>query len=386
MKLALTSVVALAGLASVASGQIVMQEIRRLDLRTSFNSTNSAGLGTLLSSVAWNGTDVYAAGFASAASSSTGILRVNSPLTNPTPTTSTFGSLTTAVASGGYRGLDISGNTLLASWDVGGTTTPPLPPQNNSFQAFETTAGNALRWNNGTAGSIGPVGRSFAGPSFNPGLNAAGGLGSGAAFVIQGSGFERMLNTTTGGPNASPAGFNNANINIVATAPATTAWRDLDYNPRTGDVYMRVNNDVSAGTRTSANQYNSGTGLTIIRNLTDQNQVSTNIQFLDTAAFGDLLIFNDRASTAPGQSFFANNLVSNTAGVAQTVTFLNSTGGAFAPFGTGNGGYDYSFDAATQTLAISDFANAQVYIFQIPTPGAAALLGLGGLAAFRRRR
>ena len=53
---------------------------------------------------------------------------------------------------------------------------------------------------------------------------------------------------------------------------------------------------------------------------------------------------------------------------------------------TGNGAYDFSFDAATQTLAISDFANRQVHIFAVPAPGAAVLLGLAGLAAARRRR
>ena len=41
---------------------------------------------------------------------------------------------------------------------------------------------------------------------------------------------------------------------------------------------------------------------------------------------------------------------------------------------------------AAATLAILDFANRQVFIYQVPAPGAVAVLGLGGLAAARRRR
>jgi hypothetical protein len=374
MKTAIVGIIALAGLASMAQAQINFVEIGRVDLRARFDSTNPLGLGTNINGVAWNGTDLYAAGFKNgSAGTNTGITRVSNALTSPT--FSNFGSIATP-ASRGYSGLDINRTTLISSWDSNVNN-------NDSFRAFNLDATNTQRWNNGTALGISFQGK--AGPAFNPGIGGAGGLGSGPSWVIQGSGFERVLNETTGGANAFPSGFNNANINIVGGA--TTAFRDMDYDPATGDIYMRVFNDVSKGVRTLANQYNGGTGLTIIANNTDNNQTGTNIQFLNTPDYGNLLLWNDRGSTANGQSFFAVNKVTNTSGGVQSVNWLAPNGSSpFVPFGTGNAAYDYSYDRATNTLAVSDFSANFVYIFAVPTPGAAATVGLAGLLAARRRR
>lgn len=375
MKSCVLAAAVVAGTAGMALAQVQLQEIGRVDLRSFFDSTNPQGLGTNINGVAWNGTDLYVAGFKNTANgANTGILRVNAPLANGTTSTASFGGIATAT-SRGYTGLDINGNTLIAAWDNGANSA-------SSFQAFDLAPGNALRWNNGTA--LGAAFRGFAGPSFNPGQNASGGLGSGPTWVVQGSGFERTLNETTGGANAFPSGFNNANVNTAGDA--STAFRDIDYDPATGDIYIRVNNNVTRGVRTLQNQYNGGAGLSLIADLADQNQTATNIQFLDTSAFGSLLIFNNRASTANGQNFFTVTQVTSTLGAAQSVQFLSPSGTPFVPFGTGNAGYDYSFHSASQTLAISDFANNQVYIFRIPTPGAAVLMGMGALVAARRRR
>jgi len=367
---------AAAGLtATAAQAQLRMQEIGRVNVQSFFNSDNPSNIGTNAMAVAWNGTDLYVGGFrnATAASDGTGVLRVNNPLVNGTSSTSTFGILTTPLFTG-FSGLDISGNTLAATWDRNG-------PSQNSLRAFNTDATNSLRWRL-AAGQ-----RGQSGTAFNPGINGTGGLGSGVSFLIQGDGNERVYNVDTGAGNASPSG----ELNVVGggefamNASGFTSYRDVDFDAATGDAYFRANNSVAHAVRTNAGGWNNGGLSPRIVELTNANVLGTNIQLLDTAA-GKSLIFNNRASGAPGQTFASVMLASDLSGAAQTIEFLSPSGGVFTPFGTGIAVYDFSFDSASQTLAISDFSSNQVYIFQIPTPGAAALLALGGLVATRRRR
>jgi len=70
--------------------------------------------------------------------------------------------------------------------------------------------------------------------------------------------------------------------------------------------------------------------------------------------------------------------------------FNGAPGDTFAVTGTVTGGFTVS-GAGNATISISDFAafgdvTVEYSFFIIPTPGAAALLGLGGLAVARRRR
>lgn len=385
MKSVIIGFMAVAGLSAVANAQVVMQEIARVDLTTFFNSTNPQGLGTNIAAVAWNGTDLYVNGFRNTSSGTTsGILRVNTPRSSGTTSTAAFGSLVTPV-SRGYTGLDINGNTLIATWDNGVNGTNPANV--SALQAFDLTASNPLRWNGSAVSGLGSSSRGFAGPSFNPGQNGAGGLGSGVSYLVPGSGQERVLRINDGAGNGTATGALNNQSLASNGAAGQTAYRDIDFNPATGDAFLRINNDVVKAVRTGPGQYNGAANNPILVATAMQgNNVVTNIQFLDTTAFGNVVIFNDRSSTGNGQSFNAVMKAVDVNGLAQTLTFLNSSGGAFAPFGTGNAAYDYSFNSADQTLAISDFANSQVYIFQVPTPAGAALLGLGGLLAARRRR
>ena len=48
--------------------------------------------------------------------------------------------------------------------------------------------------------------------------------------------------------------------------------------------------------------------------------------------------------------------------------------------------YDFAYDIETRVLAVSDLGSGHVYFFAVPEPASAALLGLGGLAALRRRQ
>jgi PEP-CTERM motif len=369
-----------AALATVASAQVQLQEVGRVAI------TSGGTFGSNTSAVAWNGTDLYVSGF-SAGGGTTSIQRVSNALT--TPTVSSFGSLAT-IAGRGYTGLAISntagGGTLVASWDNGSNS-------GNSLQTFNLDATNTLRWNAGSPGSLGTTNRGFAGPGIDPGFVSGGGAG-GVAFAVQGSGTERLMNVATGAA-AGSSGFiagNWAAANAPSPLPTggNTAYRDLTFDPATGDVYTRTNNGVQRGARTANYQFdgNSGALPWLWAPTATGNNVSTNIGFMNTNLFGNVLVFNDRSTTGGGQSFFAKNIITTTTGAVQTVSWLAPDGvSTFVPVNTGNAGYDYSFDSATQTLAVSDFNNNTVYIFQVvPAPSTLALLGLGGLVAGRRRR
>ena len=141
--------------------------------------------------------------------------------------------------------------------------------------------------------------------------------------------------------------------------------------------------------RNSDGTYAPGTMIRSVLGLnTSYNSIANNVQFLNTNAYGDLGIFNDRRSTAAGQEFGVNTVI-NTNGALQNVQFLGTDGvSPFVAAGTtfGAANYDFSWDAASQTLAVSDATQNTVYIFAVPSPAGAALLGLGGLMVARRRR
>lgn len=360
-------------LAGAASGQVSFREIGRVDLTSFYSQT--ATTGSNISAVAWNGTDLYTAGYSNPGGQ-TSILRINTPLTTGTTSTAQFGQLTT-IAQRGYTGLHITANSLIATWDNGAGAT-----QNGgkALQNFGLGAGNPLNWDAGTF--LGTSQRGFAGASFNPGPGGAGGSGSGVGFIFQGSGFERVLNETTGGA-AGSSGF----LGGVHTSTAGgTTFRDIDFDSQ-GNAYIRNNNSVTKSTRTGAFQYNGGAQSPFIVSLGAGNNIVTNIQVMNIAGYGEVLIFNNRSSTATGQTFLGVQRVSDLNGTLLTPSFFGPDGSS--PFAALNGaaGYDYSFDEASQTLAVSDFTNNTVYIFSVvPAPGTAGLLALGGLLAARRRR
>ena len=109
--------------------------------------------------------------------------------------------------------------------------------------------------------------------------------------------------------------------------------------------------------------------------------------------FGNFLIANDRNAPTSTLPFTDRVKILDTNGVLQTVEYLN-----FTP-NTGNAAYDFSYDAPSSTLAVSDFANRQLYVFRVsaitaagaPEPASLLLMVSGASAAFatvkyRRKR
>ncbi|MEL7485404.1 MAG: hypothetical protein AAFN41_13760, partial [Planctomycetota bacterium] len=148
-----------------------------------------------------------------------------------------------------------------------------------------------------------------------------------------------------------------------------------------GDMVARRSNDVVFFDRTGAN---SGSASLLVENNENGPFVNgQNVAFVDNSAFGDFVIWNDRTGAGLGQAASDVIKVTDLNGNDLTLSLALIGGGSLD---TGNGYYDFSWDAASQTLAVLDFANRQVSIFAVPAPGAVGLLGMAGVIAGRRRR
>lgn len=361
MKTSVCMLAAVAGLAAASQAAVVnLSLIKTIDTTSTATAGNAQYVGTNVSGIAWNGTDLWVGGYnGGAANLNTGIAKYDG--TSNTWGAS-FGNLATA-NSRGITGLALKGNNLAAGWDNGAGSA-------NSARAFNATTG-AQSWAIG-GGTPDATRRGMGGVAFDPGFNGAG-TNIGVSYLAPGSGRRHLLDANTGSYiNGQNAG------GIINFAAASTTWRAHAFDPVTGDLYTRESNRVGKAVRTGDNTF--ATQTVIVANTTSSTVDNENLAFVNSTAYGNFLIFNDRSIASSGQ--LASNVIkaSDLSGNLHTLNF-----GAFS-FLSGNGAYSFSFDAASQTLAVSDFANRQVYIFAVPTPGTAALLGLGGLLAARRRR
>jgi hypothetical protein len=374
-----------------AQTTIKLYEVARFDLSATANATNSATyIGDNPLAVGWNGSKLFVAGHRGAlgttsTSNSTAIIEVTNAAGASgfvTPTySSTFGVLDPPNGRG-YTGLAMKGNQLAASFDLGSISS-------NGIQMFNAST-NTLTWNLTATGSnstnVGTT-RGFAGPDFDPGYNGDAGLGSGLGWTTQGVG-RRLLNNSTSGATIYsatanvPAGATQGGI-INTYNPSSTTWRDMAFNPATGDLYMRNQFGVTRANRTSANAFvgptfntaNQSDYIYLNAGNATQNVVGINIGFMDSVSAsgsnpysGDLLVFNDRGSTAAGQSWTNVIKFTTTSGsaVAAEYVFLSDPA-------TSRAAYDFEWDATTQTLAVLDSTNLSVSIFATVPPVVATI-------------
>lgn len=350
-----TTLLALAGVAATAAAgtTVNLTEIARVELTGAMFGADSLN-GQIGQTVAWNGSSLFVGGGFNGGTndpnSTAAIIRIDDVFGAQTVGAS-FAQQTGTPNGRGWRNLDWKDGKLAASYE--GSAAP------NGLAVYDAS-GNLLAgraYNGGT------------GVAWDPGFGGAGG------GVAAGNGFFTSFFQTY---DANTATLDSA-YGFQLTPDGGPLFRDIGFQAN-GDAWAREGNALIQHTRTGLNTF---TG-TIVKNGTADFVNGQNLAVVEGSAEGDFVIYNDRPSTSTGQSFLGALKAVDLGGtdVMLDFSFLSALG---TP-DDGSGYYDFSYDAATQTLAVLNFVNREVHIFKVPAPGAAALLGLGGLVAARRRR
>jgi len=322
------------------AAQVQLDHLATVDISATSNSSNPEFIGSNPAAIAWNGVDLFVAGtnnqppgnFATVS-----IVRVNGALTG-TPTYSpVFGSKAGTDGFRGYTALDIRSGQLVASFDAG--TNDP-----DGIAAYDLTG--TRQWGRSARGT---------GVGVDPGFQ---GVDDGIGWSTFGSGRRALQDSATGADIYTTAN------GMIITPGGTTFWRDFTFDPATGDFYGRKSNSVVAGDRTGGN------ALANVREIVPAltNRDFTPFMFVDVLRENGevVLIYNDRTVDIPGQNVLDVIRCVLPDGTPREIDWngwapstANSTSAAI---------HDFSFDAGTGTLAISDFTNRVVHLFGVNVP------------------
>ena len=335
------SIALLAAAAAVpATAQVQLQLVQTVDLTPTATAGNPEYIGSNPVAVAWNGTDLWVAGYnndnPNNPPQNCGIVQITGALSGSPTFGAAFGVVSTP-GFRGYSGLDIEGQQLAAAYDPGTSSAQGI--------AAYDLSGNQ-QWTKAARGG--------SGVGFDPGIPGGTAAGRGVAWTTFGSGRRSLQDAAIGADI-----WTSANGMIIST-PEGTFWRDMDFDPATGDVWTREGNNLIRSVRNGDNS--------VAQNIVvyDANPeadfvAQQNVAYVDTPA-GDIVIFNDRPTVTPPQDFFQVVRAVRPDGTPQALDF-----GSFSP-NTGNGAYDFSWDAGTQTLAIVDFQNREAHVFSVTVP------------------
>lgn len=347
--------------AGLTAADLTFTEVSRFNVA-------SAGIGSVPSAVAWNGSRLFIAGYNTANGTGTvGIVEVTNATTtgivNGTFGT-VFGQFAGTPGQRGYTGLDLLGSTLAASYDSGAAVA-------NGIQNFNIDTSNQL-W--------GITARGSSGVAFDPGYGPLQD-GAGTAWTTIGSG-RRMLQNTLNGSTI----YSTANGMIINSGTGTN-WRDIDFDTDTGDIYSRRSNGIFKGVRNGANSLSS---VDVLKptNAAADNINGQNLSYMNVSLSTQAIIYNDRTSASSGQSFLSVIKAMNTSGLDLTSEFTFLSG--LTPDNSA-GYYSFDFDPVTKTLAIADFSNRNVHIFAVVPEPSTVALGVAGVSilaitGWRRRK
>jgi len=382
-RLALTLILA-AGAPPALAQEYVFELVQteEIDLLSDLVNTPAFFIGNNPSSIAFNGTDLFVGGFAnystvipavqivqiqdfllSTAGRSFAVVE-GSDAAVPTPVTNFRG----------WTGLDWdSERGLLGTVDYG---TSGASNQIRVFNYKPSTQGGFLSTLNLKATSIDL--RGIAGPSWDRGYN---GQGFGADGPIVAS----VLDPFTGPAEEKNGPFghilppepgltdpvpNLDSFNVAYFPPSgpaliqpdtSTLWRDLDIDPNTGDMAARAANILIIGTRGSDGLISSRVSVGTDNAPFVSGQNVAILHGLDGGT--DLVVYNDRPSTAGGQAFTDVVKLVTKDGSPVSLSIVDSSGTPVA-LPPGVGYYDFAWDEATQTLCILDFAARDVYVLR----------------------
>jgi autotransporter-associated beta strand protein len=368
----LLPVLVVAAFAAAAGGPALAQSLSvyervRLNIASTANGGNPQFIGANPATIAWTGSAVYVAGVnASGSTGRTAITGITNPLATPglgvVPAfTPAFGIRSATLNGRGFTGLAVSGTVLAAAWDNGTTT----PATIDGMQALSTVTGSVI-WTGTLAG------RQMGGAAFDPG-HVVGGVsqgGSGITGLVFNSGRRPTFDPATG---ATVYGLTGSALPgmVINTSPTNTEWRDVDFDPATGDIYSRNSNNVASGVRTGTNSISGNVQQFLVNNSNNgAGMAGQSLAFMggvvDPAGSfaGNAVIWNSRpvGTTEGSTSFTTANQVVATTGATVPVNWNVLFGSTPAK---GNGWYDFGYDRTTKTLAVMDFQNRTVSIFDL---------------------
>jgi hypothetical protein len=392
---------ALVAATALSANAVNLTMIQNLDLSTTLTNATANPtqyIGTNLSSLTWDGSTAYIGGANNTSGAlSVGIARVSGVLSATQTYSNAFGTVsvptTRRITS---LVTNATGTQLFASLDANVGSADAL-------RAFDTSSLPTQQWRIGDATAANDSTRRIYGAAIDPGFNGTGASAGTVAALNLGNGGRAAFNTSTG--RYVTSGPNTYNFSTGMFLGSATTWRDLQFDTN-GDVFARQQTNLIYGQRSGDNSFvstpvanvatdNNGNLLPTVNNIDYQNlAIATN------SPQGKFVFMNYRASTAAGQSF-ANVIrafdVSQAASGTFTPEAITLSLGGFAAPANGIGAYDFSYAAINNTLAVTDFSNNRLYVFQVtaapavvPEAGTLPLLVLGGLTAtgliVRRRR
>jgi hypothetical protein len=385
-------------IAGSACGQIELHRVATDDINDFRDSsgTNSLFVGSTIYSMAFDGTDVYIAGFNGATNpwvqvghiidvfaggpNRSGLIDFTDPL-NPSQNPA-ISSRRVAPGSRGYASLDwFPGGGLLSVYDHGSALVGSLMTWDTETQITPIASGSgvdAVRGLGAGAWDPGPDGLGY--DTDGDGLSD----GPIPSFILQPVdpngplGLRRPdLSTALGDAvYAANPGMGEAQGPILEFAPGTTDraglggtfWRGLDFSPDGQFIVAVADADLVIAQRDLMN--NVTTRIVVESSPGTPGDapfiVDQQCTFLNNFDGQDLIVYNRRLVGNPPQAFLNNARFVTTAGAAVTATLFDENGDPLA-LPDGAGLYDFAWHEPTQTLAVLD-GTANIIHFFRPEP------------------